>query len=565
MWSVMHAAPALIVLAALVAACGGNRGPDVQNAAPATELRRGNGGDPGSLDPARAEDLHAARVLGDLYEGLLTTAADGGVAPGVAESWIVSADRREWRFRLRPDARWSNGERVMAGHFVHGLRTALDPASRAPNASLLAPIEHAIEILRGERSPESLGILAQGDDVVVIRLARPMPWLPTILTMPVAMPRLRDVHADPQSFASPEKFVGNGPYLLEAWRPGGEIRLVRSARFHAAADVAIERVTWVSLADPAAEFNLYRAGELDITATVPPAQFARLRAERPCELQSTPGLGLYYLAFDVTEPPLDNARLREALSLAIDREQLVAMLNRGEAPAYGLVPPALAPASTAAYVWRDLDTGARERRAREALAAAGHVGTPPRIGFTYDAGDVHRQVALAVRAMWQEVLGVEADLVQLEWKAFLDQRGDRSAWQAMRFVWVGDYDDASTFTDLFVTGGENNLPGYANPRYDALVREAAGTADDARRAALLELAQSALLGDYPIAPLYFLTSKRLVAPRVAGFRPNALDRQPSRWLRLQAPVEGACGAAGTSDANLNLLGCSGRACQELRQ
>ncbi len=541
----MRAHLVFLALCVVVAGCGRDPGSQVPGQPPAAELRRGNGGDPETLDPANAEDLHAARVLGDLYEGLLTAGGDGKVAPGVAESWAVSSDGLEWRFRLRPNAYWSNAERVTAGHFVHAFRTVLDPASRSPGAYLLEPIRNAPEVLRGALAPESLGISAEGEDVVVIRLSRPMPWLPTVLTMPVASPRLAGVHGDPASFSSPGRFVGNGPYVLEAWRPGGEVRLVRTAQFHAAADVPIERVTWLSLADPATELKLYRAGGLDITATVPPAQFAALRADRPCELQSAPGLGLYYLAFDLTEPPLDHAKLREALSLAIDRERLVTLLNRGEVAAYGLVPPSLAGKAGAAYDWRGLKAGDRRQRARNALVAAGYGEAQPRIQLTYDAGDVHRQVALAVRAMWQEVLGIEADLVQLEWKAFLDQRSDRAAWQAMRFAWVGDYDDASTFTDLFVTGGENNLPGYANPRYDSLVREAGGTADAARRASLLGEAEATLLGDHPIAPLYFMANKHLVAPRVAGFVPNALDRHPSRWLRLEpvSPRSGSSAAA----------------------
>lgn len=542
MRGVRNAFPCLAILLAL-AACGGPAPDAGAPAAAGAELRRGNGGDPGSLDPVLAEDLHAYNVLGDIYEGLVVATGDGGLAPGVAAGWSVSPDGLTYRFRLRPDAVWSNGERVTAAHFVHGFRQALNPASRSPNAFLLEPVANAAAILRGERAPDSLGVRAEGDDVLVITLDRPAGWLLSVLSMPIALPRLPVVHDDPASFTAPEKFTGNGPYRLEAWRPGGEIRLVRNEAFRAAAEVAIGRVTWVSLADPGAEFNLYRAGDLDLTATVPPAQFAALERERPCEVQAAPGLGLYYIAFDVTEPPLDDAKLREALSLAIDRERLVAMLNRGESPAYGIVPPSVVSGSPAAYGWRGLDAAARAKAAREALAEAGYSVAPPRIELTYDAGDVHKQVALAVRAMWQDVLGVEATLRQLEWKAFLDQRGDRAAWQAMRFVWVGDYDDPSTFTDLFVSGAENNLPGYASPRYDALVGEAAKTADAARRAATLAEAERTLLGDYPIAPLYFMTNKHLVAPRVAGFRPNALDRHPSRWLRLQAPAAGACPAS----------------------
>lgn len=519
-------------------------------AGPPAELRRGNGGDPGSLDPALAEDLHAYNVLGDLYEGLLTATADGGVAPGVAASWEVSGDGLQWRFLLRSDALWSNGERVTAGHFVHAFRHVLDPGSRSPNAFLLEPIENAAEVLRGESPPESLGVGSDGEGQLWIRLARPAPWLPTILTMSIASPRLPGVHDDPRSFTSPAKFVGNGPYLLEAWSPGAEILLARNPRFHSAGGVAIDAVRYLPLADPVAEYNLYRAGDLDVTATVPPAQFDALEAERPCELQSAPGLGLYYLAFDLTEPPLDDPRLREALSLAIDRERLVAMLGRGEVAAHRLLPPALAPQDLAAGTGGGAGRAARERRAREALASTGR--PPPAIDLTYDAGDVHRQVALAVRAMWQEVLGIDATLRQLEWKAFLDQRSDRGSWQVMRFVWVGDYDDASSFTDLFVGGGANNLPGYSNPGYDALVREAAGSAEPARRRELLARAEALLLADHPVAPLYFMTSKHLVAPRVTGHLQNPLDRHPSRWLRLDGlnPRSGSSAAArcGSGDA-----------------
>lgn len=542
----------LFPLIALLAACGREPAPQPAADAAGTELRRGNGGDPGSLDPVQAEDLHAYRVLGDLYEGLLAAGADGEPVPGVAESWTVSEDGLVWRFRLRDDALWSNGKRVTASHFVHGLRTALSPATLSPNAFLLEPVVNAIDVMRGARGPESLGIAADGEDLVEIRLAHPAPWLPTVLSMPVALPRLPDVHDDSGSFSEPGKFVGNGPYRLAARRPGGEILLERNPRFHAADTVAIDRVRYLPIVDPVAEFNLYRAGELDLTATVPPAQFETLRRERPCELVAAPGLGLYYLALDVTEPPLDDPRLREALSLAIDREQLVALLGRGEIAAFGLLPPAIVAEPSAAYAWRTLDRPARERRAREALAAATARGPLPPIELTYDAGDVHRQVAVAVRAMWQEVLGIEVTLRQLEWKAFLDLRADRSAWQVMRFAWAGDYDDAGTFTGLFATGGENNLPGYADPRYDDLLRRASAAADPAARAALLADAERLLLEAYPVVPLYFMTSKHLVAPRVAGFRPNALDRQPSRWLRLEtlSPRSGSSAAArcGSGDA-----------------
>lgn len=500
-------------------------------------LKRGNGGDPGSLDPALAEDLHAFNVLLDLYEGLLTVAADGSIVPGVAESWTVSPDGREYRFKLRADARWTNGTRVAAEHFVHGLRHAVQPASRSPNAFLLAPVANFQAVLDGALPPEALGIRAEGDDRVIIELARPAAWFPTVLTMPIALPRLPGIHDEAARFSVPARFVGNGPYQLEEWSPGGVIRLRRSETYHTADSVAFESVHFVPVTDPATEFRLYRAGELDVTATIAPSEFAALQKNRKDEVQVTPGLGLYYLAFDLSEPPFDDRMLRQALSLAIDREQLIGILGRGELPAFGLVPPGVRAHEAFLPGWRDKDRATREQLSREALAASGYRdGNLPAIRFAYDAGDVHQKVALAVRSMWQEVLGVEVSLQQMEWKAYLDMRGDRAAWQVMRFVWVGDYDDASSFTDLFVSGGPQNLPGYENPRYDGLVAQAAARGDDPERRRLLNSAEQTLLEDHAIVPLYFMTNKHLVSDRISGFLPNALDRHPSRFIEPDGTV-----------------------------
>lgn len=521
-----------LVLTICLAGCGA-RGPEaeVPEGDDPSTLKRGNGGDPGSLDPALAEDLHAFNVLLDLYEGLLTVAADGSIVPGVAESWTVSPDGREYRFQLRADARWTNGARVVAQHFVHGFRHAVQSASRSPNAFLLAPIANFQPVIDGALSPEALGIRAEGNDRVVIELAWPAAWFATVLTMPIALPRLPGIHDEAASFSAPARFVGNGPYRLDEWSPGGAIRLRRSAAFHAADSVAFESVHFVPVTDPATELKLYRAGELEVTATIPPPGFAALQRDRPDEMQVAPGLGLYYLAFDLSEPPFDNVMLRRALSLAIDRERLVGMLGRGELAAFGLVPPGVRSHDPFLPSWRDVSRADREQLAREALVASvDREDGLPAIRLAYDAGDVHQKVALAVRSMWQEVLGLDVSLQQMEWKAYLDMRGDRSAWQVMRFVWVGDYDDASTFTDLFVTGGTQNLPGYSNPRYDQLVSRAAASADDLERRQLLTAAEQVLLEEHPIVPLYFMTNKHLVSSRISGFLPNALDRHPSRYI-----------------------------------
>jgi len=527
----------LIATVVLLGACGQ---PDAvtstQGAGAAAVLKRGNGGDPGSLDPVLAEDVHAFSVLLDLYEGLLSVKADGSISPGVATSWTISPDGLRYRFILREDAVWSNGIPVTAQHFVAGFRHAVQSASRSPNVFLLSPVANYQPVLLGDLPTTSLGIRAENDQTVVIELDRPASYFPGILTMPIAFPRLPGTHDDAASFRVPSRFVGNGPYVLHEWQPGGAVQLRRSETFHAAESIAIEFIHYLPLTDPAAEFNLYRAGELDITATIPPAAFTKLREERPDEVHVAPGLALYYLALDLSEPPLDDLAIRRALSMAIDREQLVEILGRGEQAAYGLVPPGVNGHVPASYAWQGESKASREQRAREAYAAAGFDGgSALTIRLTYDAGDVHEKVALAVRSKWQDVLDVDVSLERLEWKLFLDTRNDRSAWQIMRFAWVGDYDDASTFTDLFVSGGAQNLPGYANRRYDDLLAQASVSIDDSARQQLMTEAERVLIEDYPFVPLYFYVNKHLVSDRVQGFQPNVLDRHPSRFLVLREP------------------------------
>lgn len=495
-------------------------------------LRRGSGGDPGSLDPALAQDVHAFGVLLDLYEGLLTAGPDGSIGPGVATEWEVSPDGLTYRFTLRTNAAWTNGQPVTAEHFVRGLRHVVQPGSQSANAFLLEPVANYRQVLDGSLPPEALGVRAAGAHTLIVELGRPAPWLPGVLTMPVALPRLPGVHDDPESFRRPGLFVGNGPYVLVEWQPGGDIKLRRNERFHAADQVAIQFVEHVPVTDPMAEFNRFRAGDLHLTATVPPAAIADLRAGQSRELQVAPGIGLYYLAFDLSEPPFDDRHLRQALSMAIDRDRLVEVLGRGELPAYGLVPPGVQGHAPFAYAWSNAPTASRERLAREAYAAGAAM---PSIKLTYDAGDVHEDVALAVRAMWQDVLGVEVELQRLEWKAFLDLRADRAAWQLMRFSWIGDYDDATTFLDLFVSDSAQNLPGYVNPRYDDFIRRAAASGTSTSRKRLLAEAERALLEDYAIVPLYFYVNKHLVSTRLSGFEPNLLDRHPSRYLAFRKP------------------------------
>ncbi len=498
-------------------------------------LRRGNGGEPQSLDPALAEDVHAFNILADLYEGLVLESADGTLLPGVAERWDISADGRRYDFFLRDDAVWSTGEPVTAQDFVAGFHRVLSPGSTSAYAFLLEPILNYQAVLDGELPMDSLGVSAVDDGSLVINLSSPAPHFLGVLAMPVAFPAYSRNSDDALRFRDASRFVGNGPFVLEQWSVSEKIRLKKNPLYRNASAVEIDAVEYLPVTDPRTELNMYRAGELDITNSVPPDAIEALRGARPEELRIAPSLGLYYLAFDLSEPPLDNLFLRKALTMAIDRRTLVSLLGRGEQEAYGIVPRGVLNHRHAYPGWFDLSATERENQARAVFAQAGYgAGKPLRLKLTYDVGDIHETVALAVASMWREVLGVEVALEKKEWKFFLATRDDRPAWQVMRFAWAGDYNDASTFTDIFRRDSPQNLPGYRSESYDLLLDQAREATDPDIRASRLQAAEALLTNDYPISPLYFFVSKHLVSERVLNYQNNVLDRHPTQFLKLKA-------------------------------
>jgi ABC-type oligopeptide transport system substrate-binding subunit len=527
---------ALLICCLVVAGCG----PSAETGAEDSELviHRGNGGDPQTLDPAKAQDTHSFNVLTDLYEGLLGIDASGGIINAAAESWSVSDDGLVYRFELRDDARWSDGMAVEAAHFVAGLRRALSPATASAYGFLLNPVRNARRVESGELPPDELGVSAPDPKTLIIELEVRAPYFASVLTMPIAFPYFGDTESNAGRFSDPEQFVGNGPFLLDEWHPGSHVRLRKNPTFREADMVAVDAVVFHAITEPVAELNMYRAGELDITTTVPGSHFRSVQASNTAELRLAPYLALYYIAFDVTEAPFDNASLRQALSMAIDRETLTEVIGRGERPAFGLVPGGINGYKASRFDWENLPQAEREARARALYADAGYAGAAPlHVTLLYDAGDIHETIMLAVAGMWRDVLGVEVAFDKREWKYFLASRENRDDWQAMRFAWSGDYDHPATFTEILHSASPQNLPGYRNEVYDRLLARAAAATDPVEQMRLYGQAEAVILEDNPLIPLYFFVSKHLVGPDISGFEPNVLDRHPSRYLRKASSAQ----------------------------
>ncbi|MEL6948606.1 MAG: peptide ABC transporter substrate-binding protein [Pseudomonadota bacterium] len=515
----------------------GSPASDISQEPSSRTLTRGNGGQPGTLDPARAVDIHAFNVLGDLYEGLVTIGSDGTITPGAAARWQADAGLRRFEFELRADARWSTGEPVTAADFVRGLRRLADPDTNAPYASLFANISGFAAVQAGDAPLSALSVRAEGPRTLIIELDAPGHTLLDVLAMSVAAP----VHASNAAdggFDDPERFVSNGAYRLASYRRNDRIALTANPHHRDVGRLGYCRVEYLPVVDPSTEVTMYRAGDLDMTHSLPPQQVATLRERLPDAVHIAPQLGTYFLALDVTEPALANRDLRRALSMAVDRHALVAMLGRGEQPAWGLLPPGLV--DDAHYGWAALDDSERVIQARATYLRALGDAPPPELRLVFDAGDVHERIALTVAGMWRDSLGIEAVLDKREWGYFLDTRQRRTEWDAMRYAWFADYADAASFLGLFREGSEHNLPGYSDAGFEAALDLARGADTKDARAGALSEAALRIDDAYALIPLYHYVSKRLVHPDVAGYAGNLLDRHPSRHLSPRAAPERGC-------------------------
>jgi oligopeptide transport system substrate-binding protein len=535
-------ATTVVVLILGLAACGGGDGkPQPAAKAPVTTattlLTRGNGPEPDTLDPQKARTDGAFNILRDAFEGLTAVGPDGAAVPAAADAWTVSSDGCEYRFHLREGLRWSNGDALVAGDYVAGMRRLVDPATASPYAQILEPVVNADAITRGERAMADLGVSAPDDRTVVIRLQNPAPYLLGLLAQPGTFP----VHGPSLAkhggaYAKPGNLVSNGAFVLSDWVIGSQVDLTRNRHYWNDAATGIERVRFVHQADPSTEFRLYRAGQLDVTYVVPQQQFAWIRKNLPGELHISPQLSVYYYGFNLTRPPFkDQAGLRRALSLVIDRDRLAtAVMGLGEAPAYGWVPRGVADYTPQQFDYASQPYAGRVAEARELYRKAGYSNTRPlEVEIRYNTGEVHNRLAVAVAAMWKDALGVKTTLYAEEFRALLQSIQVREDTEVFRSSWVGDYNDAYSFLQLLQTGFGINLTGYSNPRYDALLAEATRQPDAARRRALLEESERVMLVDTPLLPLYFYVNKHLVKPTVHGWRDNVMNVQYSKDLGLR--------------------------------
>jgi oligopeptide transport system substrate-binding protein len=494
-------------------------------------LNRGLPGEPRTLDPQLSDDTYSNQVLRDLYEGLTAEDRSGHIVPGIAQSWDIDASGTTYTFHLRAGARWSNGDPILAEEFVLGLRRAVDPKTASGSAEFLIALKGAPEIIQGHEPVSELGVVALDSSILRIELEHPAPYLLQILAEPIASPWHAPRGGEPNS-APPSPAIFDGPYVLTGRIQGSVIELSKNPYYWDAAHVPISAVRYVIQESASTELRGYESGAIDLTYTVPTPDFARLKRTLGTELQTAPLLGTLYLALNLTEPPLkNNTELRQAISMAIDRDFIAKYITLGALPAYSFVPHGLGAYQPPDYPWSEWPRKRRLEVARDLYARSGYsVNHPLRLRLYYGAGENTARIMIAVAETLKENLGIDCELLAEEFQVFLENRKDRSRWDVARLAWWADYEDPESFLDVFAAGSPQNDPGYRSPEFNRILDVARVESDPKRRLESLRRAEGLLLNDYAIIPLYFYVTARLVKPYLGGAQISLLNHTYSKHL-----------------------------------
>jgi oligopeptide transport system substrate-binding protein len=478
-----------------------------------------NGAEPQTLDPAIATGVPEGRIIRALFEGLTTRHPETlAPLPGMAESWDVSDDNLVYTFRIREDARWSNDEPFTAHDFVYSWRRALTPETAAQYSYQLWYIRNAEKFNAGEIFDFSdVGVRALDDHTLEVTLENPTPYFVSLTSFYTLFPVHREsVERWGDEWIKPEHIVTNGPFLLKRWRLRHEIYLVKNPRYWDAENVAFRSVRVLPSENANTAFNLYEKGTADWHGSMP-AHLTDLLLERP-DVHVAPYLGTYFVRVNVTRPPLDDPRVRLALFMSVRREDIVRYITRGgEVPAYTFTPPmhGYEPPEAPGY---------DPEEARRLLAEAGYPGGRGlrKLVYLYNTLEGHRDIAEVLQQQWKESLGVDIELLNQEWKVYLNSQRNLE-YDLSRSGWIGDYVDPNTFLDMFVTGGGNNATGWSNEEYDTLIARAARTDDHAERMRAFRRAEHILVADGPpVIPLYYYVVRWMYPPYVRGATPNLL-------------------------------------------
>lgn len=480
-----------------------------------------------SVDPQIVEDVSGAEIVRDLFEGLMSQDELGNLVPGVATGFEASDDKKTYTFTLRDDARWSDGTRVTANDFVFAWQRAVDPATASPYAWYMeiTSIENAAEIIAGEADASSLGVRALDDLTLEVTLSAPLPYFAQMTTHSTLFPSPAWVIEEHGAeWTRPENIVSNGAYVLTEHNPAERSVRERNKMYWDNDNTIIEKVVSLVINDENVALTRYLAGELDRTE-VPSGQFPRLSQEYPEEAISFPRLCNYYYTFNLTEDgpeAFQDPRVRKALALAVDRKVIVEnVLAGGQTEAYTFTPVSVAEFEPPLPDFAAKTQAEKDAMAKELLAEAGYgPDNPLSFNMIYNTSEAHKKIAVAMSQMWKQKLGVETELGNMEWKVFLEERGNQN-FELARGAWCGDYNEASTFLDLLTTPSGYNDGKFSNAKVDDLMQQAR-TAENA--GALYAQVEEIVAEEMPIIPIYHYAGVYMMDSDVGNWPVNNVEQ-----------------------------------------
>ncbi|WTM94274.1 ABC transporter substrate-binding protein [Pantoea sp. S18] len=492
-----------------------------------------NGSEVATLDPQKAEGVPESNVMRNLLEGLVETDNNGQLVPGVAKQW-KSEEGRIWTFTLRDDARWSNGQPVTAQDFVYSWQRLADPKTASPYASYLqaAHVANVDAILSGKAAPAELGVKALDDRHLQVTLSEPVPYFVAMLAHSAMKPVYRPaIEQWGEQWTQPQHYVGNGAFTLSDWVVNEKIVVKRNPQYWDNAHTTIEEGVFLPLSSENSDINRYRSGGTDMTnSAVPPELFKKLQQDLGAEVKISPLLCTFYYEINNKKAPFDDARVRAALKLTLDRDIIAQkIMGQGQIPAYGLTPPFTHGITLSPPTWAQQTQSERNASAKQLLAEAGfNQQNPLRFTLLYNTSEQNKRQAIAAASMWQKNLGAVVTLQNQEWKTLLETR-HQAQYDVVRATWCADYNEPSTFLNMLLSGSSINTAFYQSPAFDQLMKQTLTTSDEAKRAALYQQAEAQLDKDSPIVPVYYRVSVRLVKPWVGGFT----GKDPQDMLALK--------------------------------
>ena len=534
-----------VFLAALNACTGGESNVTIGNRDGI--LHYGNGSEPQGLDPHVVTGVPENHLIRALFEGLtVKNPYTLEPEPGVAESWDISEDGRVITFHINPRAKWSNGDPMTAEDYVWSWQRALNPAMGNLYAYMLFPVKNAEAYASGKLDdPSQMGIKALDKLTLQVTLNEPTPYFIQLMdhysTFAVHRPTIEkfgDATTRFTKWTRVENMVGNGAFILKDWSLNRRIVMAKSPTYWDADKVRPNGIVFYPTENIVSEERMFRAGQLHYTAGIPLEKIPVYQAMENTPYVQAPYLGTYFFLINTNRPPVDDVRVRQALSMAVDRETLAdTVMQKSVFPAYSITPP-----GTLGYQPPKL-FGFDVEKARALLAEAGYPDGEgwPGLEITYNTSESHRKIAVALQQMWKEALNIDITIANQEWKVYLDSVTQMN-FQIARRGWIGDYVDPNNFLDLYLTDGGNNNTGYADPRYDELIlRRAPQAKTREERFARFFEAETMLMKEMPIIPVYTYTSKHLINPSVHGMPANLMDSVNFKYVWLEQQAETGAG------------------------